>query len=363
MVPELPVKMSLAVRRALEEIGRTEDIRFSPDNRTLAIAAIRKKRCLLLRIAVRASATRPRVVIRDFLNVISSGISLVHGLDFIDNQTLAIANRDGFLSIIEFPLGNWSGRTCEVVPRMQMLGSPGSEVHSPGSVAVTRDARRNLALLTCENFVHHVSRHEIDPQNGYALKSSRVLLKHGLIVPDGISVSHDGQWIAVSSHETHEVHLYESSLPLGLDTRPQGTLSHAGYPHGLRFTSDDGHIVVADAGERVVHIYERGPSWDGEHMPLRSVNVIGAEAFERGRFDPKIGINRQEGGPKGIDIDKTGSVLATTCEEQPLSFFSLSSILGHRTKPVSRLSNTRARWPWKMMTRVWGKLSNIASGL
>jgi hypothetical protein len=45
------------------------------------------------------------------------------------------------------------------------------------------------------------------------------------------------------------------------------------------------------------------------------------EAFLHGRH------NAQEGGPKGIDIDKTSEVIVTTCESQPLAFFELSKIL------------------------------------
>jgi hypothetical protein len=361
MIPQIPVKIAETARCALETIGRTEDVRFSPDNQTLALAGFKKKCCLLLRIDVRPSVRRPRVVITDSLEVVSPGISLVHGLDFLDDHTLAIANRDGFVSLIELPPPPWQGRTCEVAPRLCFSAATGAAVHSPGSVAVLKDAVGNPLFLTCENFAHHVSRHEIDPHPNCAVKTSRVLFSRGLSIPDGIAVSQDGRWIAVSSHDTKDVKIFDVHLPGGVDTEAAGVLSRAGYPHGLRFTSDDQRIIVADAGDPWVHIYERGESWQGEHFPARSVPVISEEAFERGRFDPKIGVNLQEGGPKGIDIDKTGSVLVATCEEQPLAVFALSEILGRQPAPMPIRLGKAARWPWKLMTDAIGKLARAAS--
>lgn len=360
MLPQVPVKIAPAAQRALKAIGRTEDIRFSPDNRTLALAGFYKKCCLLVRVDV-CPSRRPRIAISDCLEVVSTGISLVHGLDFLDDDTLVFANRDGFVSVLELPRPPWSGRTCEIAPRLQFSAGTGAVVHSPGSVAVIKDAIGHPVFLTCENFAHHVSRHEIHPHEGYAVKASRVLLNRGLAIPDGISVSHDGQWLAVSSHNTNDVKLYKAPLRDGVDTEPSGVLSDAGYPHGLRFTSGDERIIVADAGERVVHIYERGESWQGGRAPARSVPIISEDAFQRGRFDPKLGINLQEGGPKGIDIDKTGSILAATCEEQPLAFFALSQVLGNHAAPVSVRIAKAAHWPWKLMADVFGKLARAAS--
>ncbi len=35
-----------------------------------------------------------------------------------------------------------------------------------------------------------------------------------------------------------------------------------------------------------------------------------------------------EGGPKGLDIDRSGNVVAITCEEQALAFFALAALTG-----------------------------------
>ena len=73
--------------------------------------------------------------------------------------------------------------------------------------------------------------------------------------------------------------------------------------------------------------------------------------FGRGRNNP------QEGGPKGIDIDPRGQVLAVTCEFQPLAFFDLNKVSGDRCAPVNRhLRHFR----WRIDTVLFNKLGYIA---
>ena len=164
--------------------------------------------------------------------------------------------------------------------------------------------------------------HVLDGKAGYRLARKEVFLRRGLDIPDGIALSHDGRWMAVSSHGTHDIKLFAASPTLGPGTEPAGTLTGAGYPHGLQFTADDAYLLVADAGSRVVNVYQRGADWDGERGPVHSVAVVDKDAFARGRR------NIEEGGPKGLAIDRTGELLAITCEEQPLALYTLGSILG-----------------------------------
>lgn len=136
-------------------------------------------------------------------------------------------------------------------------------------------------------------------------------------------MSGDGRWLAVSSHATRDVKIFDAAATLGPEAQPAGVLREADYPHGLRFGPGDGHIVVADAASPNVYVYERGRSWAGPRDPARTVAVLDRETFLRGHSDP------EEGGPKGLDIDRTGTVLAITCEEQVLAFFTVSSVLGN----------------------------------
>ncbi len=322
VIPRIDFRASDAVRAVLSAIGRTEDVRFSPDNRLLAIAGFGRKRCLILRIEVEPASDGPEVMIHDYMELTSDCIGEVHGLDFIDDRTLAVANRDGLVGIFSLPAGEPAGRSLEISPRRQIKSGLFCKLRTPGSIAVRRESPSRISLLVCNNYTHRVTRHVVDRRLGYRALSNQVLLKRGLDIPDGIALSHDGQWVAVSSHGTKDVKVYSLSGPLGPDTEPAGILENANYPHGLRFTADDRHVLVADAGSPRLRVYDSEGDWSGRRTPSRSVVVLDDETFLRGRNSD------EEGGPKGLDIDRSNNVVALTCEEQTLAFYSLASITG-----------------------------------
>src|SRR5262249_54887939 len=145
-------------------------------------------------------------------------------------------------------------------------------------------------------------------------------LSKWLEIPDGISISNDQHWIAVSNH-THNVLIYGYNSSLNVFSEPDGVLRCVHYPHGLRFTSDGRFILVADAAVPYVHIFAKnGSSWRGVHNPMISLRVMSDEDFLRGRRNP------EEGGPKGIDVDNAMNIFAITCGNQPLAFFDLKAI-------------------------------------
>ncbi|UVK40469.1 hypothetical protein LHFGNBLO_001939 [Mesorhizobium sp. AR10] len=331
MIPRIEFKASEAVRAALSAIGRTEDLRFSPDNRLLAIAGFARKRCLILKVEVEPAPDDPQVTIHDFMELTSEGIGEIHGLDFIDDQTLVVANRDGMIAIFSLPGGEPAGRSREIAPIRQIKGGLFCKLKTPGSVVARQDQRGRVSLLVCNNYRNQVTRHVVDRRWGYRARKNHLLLKHGLDIPDGIALSHDGQWVAVSSHGTNDVKIYSMSAALGPDTEPAGILENANYPHGLRFTGDGRHILVADAGSPMLHIYDSDTGWNGRHTPSRSVAVLDDETFKRGRA------SLEEGGPKGLDIDRSGHVVAVTCQEQTLAFFPLASMAG---QPLELLRQT-----------------------
>lgn len=336
MLQQLELRASNAVRSILSEIGRTEDVRFSPDNGRLVLAGYGLNHLLILRISIEASGAGPRVVADDFMELTSDGITSAHGLDFLDEGTLAVANRDGLVSIVEIPPGELAGRHSRVDPISTLSGGIFCKLKSPGSIAARREARGRISLLVCNNYIHRVTQHVVDPARGYRVRKNRVLMERSLDIPDGIAVSYDERWIAVSNHNTHEVLLFDAAAPLGPWTEPAGVLTGSDYPHGLRFTPDDGYLLVADAGAPLIQVYERGSGWAGTRGPIRSVTVLDDETFNRGRANP------QEGGPKGLDIDRSGKVVAVTCEEQALAFFALSPII-ETNQPSQSAGEARCR--------------------
>jgi hypothetical protein len=156
------------------------------------------------------------------------------------------------------------------------------------------------------------------------MRNSEILLNKYLNGPDGVSLSPDRRWIAVSNHTTHNVLLYENSPALNSDAKPDGILRCIYYPHGLRFSADGRHLFVADAGAPYLHIYTQDPDqWRGVRHPVATVRIMDEAVFQRGRCNP------ENGGPKGLDIDACSNILVVTSECQPLAFFDVPLLLQH----------------------------------
>jgi hypothetical protein len=162
----------------------------------------------------------------------------------------------------------------------------------------------------------------LDLTQGCAISGDAVFLKKWLDIPDGVCVSADSQWIAVSNHKMCSVLLYENDGTLDESSDPDCILRSIHYPHGLAFTEDGRYLLAADAGSPFVHVYRKeGPRWRGVHNPLASFRVVDEETFLRGRHNP------MEGGPKGLDIDDQNKIFVTTNECQNLAFFDLAKVL------------------------------------
>ncbi len=299
-------------------LGRTEDIRFSPNNRLLAIAGFGRRRVLLLEIDL---SRKDHILIGDFVDLASDDLGEVHGIDFIDDATLVVANRDGHVVILAIPAQELGGRTLQATTTRTLRRGMLSRIRSPGSIAVRRRAFGLASLYVCQNYRNRVSHHVVVPGAAYAQVWSNMAAGRDLDVPDGIAISPDARWIAISSHGTHDVKIYETDAAHRIDAQPAGVLSGVGYPHGLRFTPDGRHLVVADAGQPVLQVYSSKGDWRGQREPTRTVQVMDPADYMRGKF------SEEEGGPKGIDIDRTGRVLAVTTEMQPLRFFATSAIV------------------------------------
>lgn len=301
-------------------LGRTEDLRFSPSNRRLAIAAFNGARIAILDVQVGKAGGMPDILLTGSMAISSPVLSYPHGVDFLDDDTLAVANRGGAVAIFKLPPGQ-SG-ACDLSPIQVLEPGHGSLVFTPGSISVVQGRDDSCELLVCNNYADKISRHVVARRDGCFIVESEVLLGKWLNLPDGVCASRDGRWIAVSNHNSNNVLLYDRSTGLNEASSPVGVLRGITYPHGLRFSPDSRHLILADAGAPFVHVFARGEEgWHGTRMPAASIRVMDEQVFRPGRKNP------QEGGPKGIDFDRSMSVLATTCEFQPLQFLDAAAVL------------------------------------
>lgn len=310
------------VREAIADIGRTEDIRFSPGNRRLAVAAFNLNRVVVFDVDVSKSGTQARIALTGVVEISSKDLNRPHGVDFIDDDTLIVANRTGDANIFAVPASDERRGTHDLSPLHVMRVRDYHLLASPGSVGVLAGDRDRCDILICNNSGNTVTRHGLDRRAGYAIDQGRVLVQKWLDIPDGVSVSRDRGWMAVSNHNTHNVLMYESPGTVSADADPDGILRGVHCPHGLRFSADGTRIFVADAGAPYIHVYASPDGdWRGVRSPATSFRVMDEAQFRRGRH------NRQEGGPKGLDMDDGMTVVVVTSECQPLAFFDPSVIL------------------------------------
>lgn len=310
------------VRRLIAAIGRTEDAKFSPSNNRLAVAAASRDRIAIFDIEVVGAGASPAVRLTGAVEIASPCLKYPHGLEFIDEATLIVGSRHGDVAVFALPLAGNTAHQCELEPLRILPAGPQSSIRWPGSLAVVRRNPSACEFLVCNNYRHNITRHVLAADMSHGKTDGEVVLSKWLEVPDGVSVSSDGRWIAVSNHWTHGVLVYENKPSLGHDRDPDGILRSMHHPHGVRFSADGRYVFVADAGAPYVHIYAGdSENWRGVRNPMVSLRVMDDEAFLRGH------VNVHEGGPKGIDLDRTATVLAVTSEHQPLAFFDLTATL------------------------------------
>jgi len=320
---ELPVSAAPMVREVLARIGRTEDVRFSPDNRRLAIATFFRNSITLVDVEITEQDGRPQVALTGAVEL--SGPDVVWPVEFLDDDTLVIASRECRVSTYRLPSSGARRSSTTLTPVGAAADAGYACIVEAGSVRQTVVSDGGFELLVCDSVQGVVTRHRIDATSG-ALRSGagQVMASVGLGLPDGVAATADGRFVAVSNHDHHCVLVYDRDA--GRD--PVAVLRGAVYPHGLGFTPDDRHLVVADAnGPHLVVFGTTTAAWSGVHYPVATLQVMDDETFRRGHH------NSLEGGPKGLDIDRTGRVVAVTSQQQPLAFFALDDVLAQAVAP------------------------------
>lgn len=308
------------VTAALANLGRTEDIRFSPDGRRLAIAGFNRDVILLLGVELTGQGKRTALALTSAMEITSERLAYPHGLSFIDDSLLLVANREASAPILTLPAVNENPGPLEV-PALEPI--PGELwLHSPGSVCCYQTGPGQYQALICNNYAHYVTRHTLTTEPELIVSDNELLLAKGLDTPDGVAISDDRQWIAVSNHIEQTIRLYTNDDTLNPKSEPAAMLRGTAYPHGILFARGNKFLVVADAGTPFLRIYARsGREWNGEHHPVLSIRTMSDEIFSLGND------NVAEGGIKGIDFLPGTEILAATSEHQSLVFFDLGRVL------------------------------------
>jgi DNA-binding beta-propeller fold protein YncE len=310
-----------SVQEVVASLGRTEDLRVSPNGRRLAVAGFARDRITVFGVEISSSASGSQVALTDSLELSSAALKRPHGVAFIDDDSLIVTSREGTVDVFTLPAGTPGGRSLAVQPAHSWPAGSTGLLRGPSAVFATTLETGSYEILVCNNDAHTVTRHLLD-KDLTGVGAGEVMMEEWLATPDGVTVSQDRQWIAVSNHGTQDVLLFRASQPLTRHSCPEGILRGARFPHGLRFSGDGRHLFVADAEAPHFHIYAQdADEWAGLRYPIASVRVMDDDAFARGHD----GLG--DGGPKGLDVNTDSTVLVASCKCQPLAFFDVAAML------------------------------------
>lgn len=318
----IPFEASAHVKNTLDNIGRTEDLAFSPDNRRLAIAAYAQSKILMLDIDISSTADGSSIVIRDSCEMHCADLKQPHGIAWLDHQTIIVGNRFGHTIVLTVPLTQPEQKQLELIALQVLPHNVADSMHSNDCLAINALGQNLYEILVCSNTGNYVASHILNSADNFNVLGSAVLLEHKLQIPDGIALSPDKRWIAVSNHINHSVYIYENVKSLGPASEPCAVLPGITYPHGISFTACGHFLFVTAAGDPFIYGYHNASGeWQGEYQPFTKFKSVDDETFARGHF------NEQEGGSKGIDFAQNSGILAMTCSEQPLAFIDLTAII------------------------------------
>jgi len=329
-----------AVQEVIDRLGRTEDIRFSPSRKRLAFSAFEDGRIVVLEIAVTPSPSGPLIFLSDYVMFSSKNIEHPHGMAFIDEDTLVVANRTQFVSIFRIPPAGGVEKEFVIKPLRIIWRNRFRRLDSPGSVDVYPIGKDSYRLVICDNYAHVVTAALLNKKHNFRVSRHKVLLAKSLEIPDGVCVSTNKRWIAVSNHMPGTVFIYANEPGLNPESDPVATLLGMDCPHAIRFVEQDQKIIVADAATHFVHVYaSAGKGWSGDYQPHRVIRVMDDHTFQLGRY------NVEEGGTKGIDVDPHSGVLAMTCEHQPLTFYVLETFLSQEAYTLNEAIRSSGSLP------------------
>lgn len=325
----LDIVASEAVKAAIEGLGRTEEATFSPNGRWLAIAGFTLNRINFFSINVTGAGRTRKVAIPGSVILHSKALRSPHGIAFIDNEHMLVSNRDGKVQVFRIPEDALQSEEIHLRPVRTLQSGFRVKVKSPGSVECYELGDGRFRVLVCNNYIHTITSHTGTMPRKVAggirkltrIRNEGILLEKGLSVPDGVCVSPDRQWLAVSVHTRGNVHLYRLDQPLDRNTPPAIILEGVVCPHGLQFSADGKILYAADAATPYLHLFCRpGDTWVSLPIPDKSIRIMSEEQFMKGR------LNVEEGGLKGLDVLHRENILVVTSQFHPLAFYDLDTV-------------------------------------
>src|SRR5262249_44945619 len=136
----------------------------------------------------------PNIILTAAAAIYSTHFKEPHGLDFIDEETIIVANRAGDLLTLKLPSGKIRKDCYELDPTEVIHSGGNGLLHGPGSVSISRINNKLCEALICNNYSNSITTHLLKSDTGWSINSSEILLQKWLNIPDGVCISRDRQW-------------------------------------------------------------------------------------------------------------------------------------------------------------------------
>jgi hypothetical protein len=317
-----PLEFALSGRSLDVFEMRSEDVRFSPSGHLLAVVTTQSK---ILLFAVDTDARPVRAELLTALS--SSDLHGPHGVDWIDEQSLVVANRRAGLAFFRIPRANrWQPETAIAAvstAQPNWFGVPGETRELRGRRIVTGPGSARIHdgyIYAACNKANTVTRHRI--LAGPSCDEGELIAQEGIEIPDSALVSRDGAWLAVGDHDHHRVLIFRLGEASSCGQLSDPRMLH---PHGVAFDQSGTLLIAADSGGRGLFVFHAPDgAWNVAQTTATSHTEGVAEAvFDRVQSETPESVRALEGGIKGVDLSKDGRVLVTTCRGQTLRFFAL----------------------------------------
>jgi hypothetical protein len=154
-----------------------------------------------------------------------------------------------------------------------------------------------------------------------------------LVEPEGINFSTDGQYLAVTGHETHSVQIFQRIwngngrfIPYPIETLAGGNATNLKFPHSIAFHPSSGDLAVVNAGfgvnGRVINLYKKISSRPPMFDPIPSIIDL-HDLIKRNPIDvwhekalEDLGEDEEESGFKGVCFSGDGTMVALTMSDR-----------------------------------------------
>ena len=321
------------VQQHIQNLIRPEDITLSPDNQLFALADYNDNSIAVFKSNLASRADDETVYISHSLTIRSDMLDAPHGIRFINNQLVIVTNRGGDICLFAIPELTHTTLVLEQQPVYTFKArAVHGKIRTPSAVDIIPLGNNRYRVFVCNTRIHSIVAFDLLIEgNTFQLKNLGEVYNRGLRIPDGICISPDKRWAAVSNHDTHHVLIYAVPrfhrwLPVALQTlyyrlrKPVTFLSGVFYPHGIRFSHDGRRLFVADAGTPYLTMYENPKSVWKRHMrlPTQLIRTLSDELFDKEITSP------EEGGLKGVEVSRDDQYLLTTAQHQSLMIYRIT---------------------------------------